>query len=107
MELAITEQELLKGLLGRNSAGNGIFLMGGRMVHTFQMKFSIDIIYLHQNGDIIAMEENVMPNRYGGYYKETSHVVEFNSGTIQSCTIQIGEKWCWGKPIINENGNKV
>lgn len=101
MESAITEQELLKGLLGRNSAGNGMFLMGGRMVHTFQMKFPIDIVYLNQTGIVIALEGNVMPNRYGGYYEETSHIVEFDSGTIQNCQFELGERWDWGKPITN------
>ncbi|MCH5586412.1 DUF192 domain-containing protein [Shimazuella sp. AN120528] len=102
-ELALTEKELSKGLLGRNSAGSGLFLMGGRMVHTFQMKFPIDIVYLNQNGVIIALERNVTPNQYGGYYEEAAHIVEFDAGTIQVCQINIGEKWGWGRPIVGES----
>jgi uncharacterized membrane protein (UPF0127 family) len=95
MELALTREELTKGLLGRNTAGNGLFLMGARLVHTYQMKFSIDIVYLNQHGIIVELEENLLPNNNGAYVEGTAHIVEFNSGTIQICQIQRGERWHW------------
>lgn len=95
MELAITVGELQKGLLGRTTAGRGLFLMGADAIHTYGMKFPIDVVYLNSSGLIIAMEEKLLPNRQGGIYAGAAHVVEFNPGTIKNYRIKVGEQWYW------------
>jgi uncharacterized membrane protein (UPF0127 family) len=95
MELAQTSAELANGLLGRTTAGSGLFLMGARAIHTFQMKFPIDAVYLNQQGLVIGLEANLMPDRNGAYFEGASHVVEFNSGTIEDNLIEVGELWHW------------
>lgn len=95
MELAITIGELQKGLLGRTTAGSGLFLMGADAIHTYGMKFPIDVVYLNSRGLVIALEEKLFPNRQGGLYAGAAHVVEFNPGTIKNYRIRVGEQWYW------------
>jgi uncharacterized membrane protein (UPF0127 family) len=95
MELALSPAELTKGLLGRTTAGSGMFLMGATAIHTFQMRFPIDVVYLNPQGLVIGLEEKLTPNQNGTYFEGTNHVVEFNSGTIQNDGIKVGERWYW------------
>lgn len=95
MNLAVTSAELSKGLLGRTTAGSGMFLMGATHIHTYQMKFSIDVVYANHQGIIIGLEEQLAPNRMGIYFENTEHVFEFNSGTIKNNRIKVGEQWNW------------
>lgn len=87
--------ELTKGLLGRNNAGSGLFLFGATAVHTYGMRFGIDVVYLNQNGLVLGLEERLLPNREGMQLSRTSHIVEFNAGTIKYYRIRIGEPWHW------------
>jgi uncharacterized protein len=95
MELALTETERVNGLLGRTTADSGLFLMGATAIHTYQMKFPIDVVYLNQQGLVIGLEEKLMPNQNGAYFVDATHVVEFNAGTIQDNQIIVGELWYW------------
>lgn len=99
MELAVTLNELNRGLLGRTSAGSGLFLMGASQIHMYEMKFAIDVVYLNQQGLVIGLEEALPPNSYGAYFKGTAHVVELSSGTIQKYQIKVGERWYWDSAI--------
>ncbi|GEN36714.1 DUF192 domain-containing protein [Aneurinibacillus danicus] len=95
MELAVTAEELARGLLGRSTAGNGLFLMEANRIHTYGMRMAIDAVYLNKDGIVIGLEENIQPNREGKRIRETNHVVEFDTATIQKGRIRIGERWCW------------
>lgn len=95
MELALSEEELKKGLLGRTTAGTGLFLMGADVIHTFNMKFPIDVAYLNASGLVIGLEEKLGPNRQGALIEGVRHIVELNPGTIRQQQIKVGEQWHW------------
>lgn len=95
MECARTEEELERGLLGRTTAGSGLFLMGATSIHTFGMKFPIDVVYLNEQGMVIALEERLLPNQQGKSYLEVAHIVELNARTIRRYRIKVGERWAW------------
>jgi uncharacterized membrane protein (UPF0127 family) len=95
MELAVTPEELVRGLLGRKTAGSGLFLMGATCIHTYGMSMAIDAVYLNKEGVIIGLEENIGPNRHGMKIVDTSHIIEFDATTVQKRRISIGECWCW------------
>jgi len=95
MELAKTFEELQRGLLGRTTAGSGLFLMGATSIHTFGMKFPIDVVYLNANGMVLAGEERLLPNQQGKTYLGVAHIVELNAGTIRRYHIKVGERWAW------------
>lgn len=95
MELACTLEELTKGLLGRNNAGSGLFLMGATAIHTFDMRFPIDVVYLNSKGLVIGIQERLLPNYEGIRLSGTAHIAEFNAGTVKAFRIRIGEPWHW------------
>lgn len=95
MELAKTFEELQRGLLGRTTAGSGIFLMGATSIHTFGMRFPIDVVYLSANGIVLAIEERLLPNQQGKTIFGVAHIVELNAGNIRRYRIKVGERWAW------------
>jgi uncharacterized protein len=95
MKLAVTLDDLRKGLLGKTTAGSGLFLMGANRIHTFGMKIPIDVVYLNPFGLVIGIEEHLMPNREGIAFEGTRHVVELNAGAIRRHQITVGEQWHW------------
>lgn len=95
LELAVTMEELRRGLLGRTTAGMGLFLMGANVIHTYNMKFPIDVVYLNPVGLVIGLEEELGPDRQGALIEGVKHIVEFNPGTIKHLRIRVGEQWYW------------
>lgn len=55
----------MKGLLGRDSLpeGNGLWLKPCNGVHTFGMKFSIDVVMLDKENRVIEIKKDLKPNR--------------------------------------------
>jgi uncharacterized membrane protein (UPF0127 family) len=71
----------MKGLLGLKflPRNKGIVLVNCRQVHTFGMKFPIDLIVLDGNLNIVEFVGNLRPNRISPYFKEGKHIVELAS----------------------------
>jgi uncharacterized membrane protein (UPF0127 family) len=53
----------MKGLLGKRSlaAGDGILIRPAPSVHTFFMRFPIDIVFLSRKGDVMKVSADVGP----------------------------------------------
>lgn len=89
---AVTFKERLIGLLGRNSLpdNTGLKIHSCRQVHTFFMKFTIDVIFLDKNNKIIHME-TLKPFRFSKYVWRAKSCVEFNEGTIKEKQLEIND----------------
>jgi uncharacterized membrane protein (UPF0127 family) len=63
--VATTTRSRLLGLalLGRDSAGPGLLIPGCRSVHTFGMRFALDIRFLDHRGAVISTRAGVRPWR--------------------------------------------
>ncbi|HQA51125.1 MAG TPA: DUF192 domain-containing protein, partial [Syntrophomonadaceae bacterium] len=74
----------VKGLLGRDSlpADTGLLLKPCKQVHTFFMKFTIDVIFLDKHNKIIHLE-TLKPFKISRYVWKARAVVEFAEGTIE------------------------
>jgi uncharacterized protein len=72
-----------KGLLGRNAlpAGEGLWIVPCESVHTFFMKFPIDLIYLDRNKKVKKVRNSVPPWRVSACLSAHS-IIELASGTI-------------------------
>jgi len=81
----------VKGLLGRDSlpADTGLLLKPCKQVHTFFMKFTIDVIFLDKNKKIIHLE-TLKPFRVSKYVWKARAVVEFPEGTIKQHNLTKG-----------------
>jgi uncharacterized membrane protein (UPF0127 family) len=60
-------------------------------IHTFNMKYSIDVLYLDVNNNILAVDEDMRPCKIGKHVKKATSVVELPSGKIKKLSIQVGE----------------
>lgn len=69
-------------------------------IHTFFMRYSIDVLYLDSECRIIAFEENLKPWSMGKIHKETKSVIELSSGIISKTHLKIRNRL----EIIQEYG---
>jgi uncharacterized membrane protein (UPF0127 family) len=78
--------------LGENQ---GLLLSPCHSVHTFGMRYALDLIFLDKNKTIVHCVTNLSPNRIasakGAYY-----TLELPSGTIERYRVQVGDllQWC-------------
>jgi uncharacterized protein len=81
-----------KGLLGRSglSSGEGIWIVPCESVHTFWMKFPIDLVYLDRDKKVKKVRSDVAPWRLSVCLSAHS-VLEFASGTIRSTQTRLGD----------------
>jgi uncharacterized protein len=81
-----------KGLLGRSGlrSGEGIWIVPCESVHTFWMKFPIDVVYLDRNKKVKKVRSGVAPWRLSACLSAHS-VLEFAYGTIHSTQTRPGD----------------
>jgi len=93
VELAGNGAKRSKGLLGRTGLGpgEGMWIVPCEAVHTFWMKFSLDLVYLDRQNQIAKIKRNVPPWRLSACL--TAHsVIEFAAGAIRESDAQPGDK---------------
>jgi uncharacterized membrane protein (UPF0127 family) len=82
-----------KGLLGRDGllAGQGLWIKPCEAVHTFCMRFAIDLVYLDRKNRIRKVRSGVRPWRISSCL--TAHsVIELPSGTVQATQSKPGDQ---------------
>ncbi len=81
-----------KGLLGRSGlpAGEGLWIVPCESVHTFGMKFPIDLVYLDRKKKVKKVSSNVPPWRLSACLSAYS-VLELASGTIHTTQTRPGD----------------
>jgi hypothetical protein len=61
-------------------------------IHTFGVKFPIDIIILDNNSIVRALKSNLSPNSIYLWNPKYQNVVELESGSIENNQIKLGDK---------------
>lgn len=83
-------KEKVIGLLRTNSAHN--LLINTRFgIHTFGMKFPIDIVIIDRKNKVVKLKEHLLPNKIFFWFPFFSRVLELPSGTIKKRKIKLGE----------------
>ena len=74
----------LKGLLGRSELerDEGMVIIPCNSVHSFGMKFSIDVVFINENGQIINILRDFRPNKISPLVKGAKMVLELPAGTV-------------------------
>ena len=70
---------------------NALYIMPCNEIHTFNMKYSIDVLYLDKNNKILAINEDMKPGRIGKHVKKAVSVVELPNGKIKKKKIEVGQ----------------
>lgn len=79
------------GLLGREKAYS-VFFKTRFGIHTFGMKFPIDVVILDKNNKVVKIFENLKPNRIFFWLPVFDKVLELPKGEIAINKIKLGEK---------------
>jgi uncharacterized membrane protein (UPF0127 family) len=84
--VANTPRSRMVGLLGRDSLppASGIILDPCRMIHTWFMRFPIDVVFVGSDGKVVKTVERLGPFRlaWGGFDARTT--IELGAGAIRS-----------------------
>jgi uncharacterized protein len=93
MEVADSAAMRNKGLLGRErlSPGEGLWIIPCASVHTFWMRFPIDLVYLDRKKRIRKLRSDVRPWRLSACLWAHS-VLELPPGTIHGTRTQHGDR---------------
>ena len=83
----------LRGLLGREGldAGEGLLLRPASSVHTFFMRFPIDVVFLSKNGKVMKVAANVGAWRMRSCRRAFA-VVELAAGEAERRGITVGDQ---------------
>ena len=92
-QVADTAASRNKGLLGRSSlpSGGGLWIIPCNSVHTFFMKFPIDLIYLNRRKKVRKVCGNVGAWRISACLFAHS-ILELPAGTIHNSGTQLGDQ---------------
>jgi len=84
----------LVGLLGKSHLNieEGMFFDHCNSIHTFGMKFSLDLIFLDKSMKVKALKRNVVPGRMTFPVFGARSVVEIASGSLETMQIKIGDQ---------------
>jgi len=77
---------------GSFPAGQGLWIVPSRGVHTFAMRFPIDVIYLDSDKVVVHLEENLKPWRLAPVRLKATSVLELPCRTLSSTQTAIGDK---------------
>jgi uncharacterized membrane protein (UPF0127 family) len=85
------------GFLGRGSPspGEGILLAPCNSIHTFGMRFDIDVIFLSADGEVLSLRQSVPPWRICRGVRGGRYVLEIPSGTIEATSTRVGDELSW------------
>jgi uncharacterized membrane protein (UPF0127 family) len=84
----------VKGLLGHPplEPGQGMLIKPCQGVHTFMMRFPIDVVYVNGKGRVVHLTPYLTPNHVGPIVGEADFVIELPSGTITHTQTKVGDK---------------
>jgi uncharacterized protein len=82
----------LPGLLGKRrlDAGCGLLMRPSSGVHTFGMLFSIDVVALNKNLQILKLWPRLAPFRMTSVSLKTHSMLELPAGQISNCDMRAG-----------------
>jgi uncharacterized membrane protein (UPF0127 family) len=83
----------MKGLLGRASlpSGEGILLRPAGSVHTFFMRFPIDVVFVDRELEVVGIEPALPPWRLAGR-RGAKAVVELAAGECERRGLAVGDR---------------
>ncbi len=93
VETADTPASRSKGLLGRESLGadEGLWIVPCPMIHTFFMKFPIDVLFLDADLTVRRVIEDLRPWRLSPWVLSASSCLELKGGVLKG-SVAVGDR---------------
>ncbi|MBZ5546989.1 MAG: DUF192 domain-containing protein [Acidobacteriia bacterium] len=94
--IARTHWTRFRGLMATDASrfrrGQGLWISPSHGVHTFAMRFPIDVIYLDQERLVIHIEEELKPWRLAAVRIQATSVLELPMGMIRESQTELGDQ---------------
>jgi len=99
VRVAETGLTRIVGLLGERALqpGDGLLIVPSQSIHTWGMRFSIDIAFLDGDWKVIAMRCGMAPFRMTRIFWKAAAVLELPSGILKSSSTHIGDAIEFGR----------
>ena len=93
VELAVTSESRRRGLLGRDSLDPAVAIViaPSSAIHTFFMRFAIDVVFIDRGGRVLKVVRNLRPWRMAGSLRAYG-VIEMNGGTLTATDVAVGDQ---------------
>jgi hypothetical protein len=87
----------VRGLLGRRSLprGHGILIKPTWSVHTWFMRFPIDVVFLDRELSVLKVRREMRPWRLAARFRAHS-VLELAAGECERLRLDVGDRLAWG-----------
>ena len=96
VEVARSLAERSRGLLGRDGIDTGLVLQPASSVHTFGMRFAIEVAYVGKDGRVLSVRR--MPRRRLGLPRPRSRwILETEPGRMAQWGIRPGRRLAWAE----------
>ena len=91
--IAANMESRMRGLLGRASIGSdeALILKPCNSIHTFFMRFPIDVLFLDKDMKVVKIVQDMGPNRLGPIIWRSRMAIELSSGKISQTNTQVGD----------------
>ncbi|MFJ4963507.1 DUF192 domain-containing protein [Streptomyces sp. NPDC088729] len=89
LRIAASYRARTRGLLGRDGIDGAMMLTPCGSVHTFRMRFAIDVAYLDRTFRVLAVR-TMRPGRLGLPRLRARHVVEAEAGALERWGVRPG-----------------
>jgi uncharacterized protein len=96
LAVAATHWSRLWGLMGKGVSsfpkGRGLWIVPSRGVHTFAMRFPIDVVYLDKGKRVVHLEPGLKPWRVAPVKMQAASVLELPGDTLGPTGTMIGDE---------------
>jgi uncharacterized protein len=106
--VAETHWSRLRGLMGKAAekfcTGQGLWIVPSHGVHTFAMRFPIDVVYLDRENVVVHLEHDLKPWRLAPVRRRAASVLELPGATLRSSATSLGDRIEIGLKAADEAG---
>lgn len=81
--------ERMMGLIGKHEA-HGLLINTRFGIHTFFLRFPIDVMVIDKSGKVVALKKHLKPHRLYLWNPKYDRVLEMPENTIEKNNIKIG-----------------
>ena len=81
------------GLIGRKQFGSeGLLLKNTNSIHTYGVRFPIDVVYLNEDFTVNKIVENLKPLHVSPIVWGNAHILELPHGAVKKHSLEVGDK---------------
>jgi uncharacterized protein len=84
--------------------GHGLWIVPSHGVHTFAMRFPIDVVYLNADKVVVYMKQNLQPWRVAAVRQQATSVLELPGSTLGTTGTSLGDEI---EIVLNKTAEEV